>query len=169
MTPGVTGPLPRIVDASPLIGLAKVGQLSLLTAGGRVVIITDTVAQEVQAGEVGDPARMALAAGWGHREADVATPPALRAWRLDAGEESTLALALLRGAVAVLDDGDGRRAARALGILHTGTAGVVAEGKRLGLIPSAGAVLLSLRATGVYLPPDPLLSALLATVSETWP
>lgn len=169
MTPASSGPLPRVVDASPLIGLAKVGRLGLLTAGGRTVIVTDTVAQEVQAGAEDDPARRALAQGWGERRAAAPVPPALAAWRLDAGEASVLALALTLGAVAVLDDGDGRRAARALGVLHTGTAGVVAEGKRQGLIASARDVLQALWSAGVYLPSDPLLATLLLTVDETWP
>ena len=60
---------------------------------------------------------------------------------------------LSSGAVAVLDDGDGRRAARSLGIMHTGTAGIVAEGKRLGLIASAGDVLRSCKSLGCTFPP----------------
>lgn len=170
MTSAPAASLPRVVDASPLIGLAKVGHLDLLTAGGRSVLITATVTNEVLAGGVADPARRALEAGWGEQRADVVVfPPALRAWQLDAGEESTLALALALGAVAILDDGDGRRAARALGVLHTGAAGIVAEAKRLGLIPSAGDVLLAIRAAGVYLPPDAMLTVLLSTLGETWP
>ncbi len=160
------------VDASPLIGLAKIGRLDLLSVGARVQV-TETVYQEVIAGDAGDPARRDLTdlsfGGWGQRTPDVAIPPALAAWGLDAGEEATLALALTSGAVAVLDDGDGRRAARALGIPLVGTVGLVLEGKRHGVVTSAADTLRELRAVNLFLPSDALLRAELALLGEAWP
>ncbi len=164
MTP--SNPLLYAVDASPLIGLAKIGRLDLL---GEQVQVTETVYREVLAGDAGDPARLALASGWGGRVPDVPIPAALAALALDAGEEATLALALSTNAVAVLDDGDGRRAARALGVPHVGTAGLVLEGKRRGVVTSAADVLRALRAANLFLPPDALLSAEMALLGEKWP
>lgn len=162
-------PIPRVVDTSALIVLAKIGRLDLLTAEGRAVWIVDTVAWEVAAGNAQDPARQALAEGFGLRAPDVAVSSALAEWRLDAGEEATIALAQDRGYTCVLDDGDGRRAARALGLIHTGTIGLVTEGKRLGLLASAADTLRDLRDADLYLPDDARMNALLQTVGETWP
>jgi predicted nucleic acid-binding protein len=161
------------VDASPMIGLAKVGRLDLLSAGGWQALVTETVYREVLAGNPKDPARLALIGGWGQKTPDVPIPNALAALTieksLDAGEEATLALALRTGAVAVIDDGDGRRAARALSIPHVGTAGLVVEGKRLGLVASARDTLRDLSTASIFLPRENILRALLATVGETWP
>lgn len=161
-------PLPRVVDAAPLISLAKVGRLDVLTAGNRIVLITNTVAREVQAGADADPARLALQTGWGTRHPDVAVTDDLAAWRLDAGEEAVLALARLIGCTAVLDDGAGRKAARALGIIHTGTTGLVIEAKRQDIVLSAAGLLRDLRQAGLYLPTDAILQAVLHTVGEDW-
>ncbi len=161
-------PLPRVVDAAPLISLAKVGRLDVLTAENRIVLITDTVAREVQAGAETDPARLALQSGWGTRHADVPVAADLAAWRLDAGEEAALALARLRGCAVVLDDGAGRKAARALGIIHTGTTGLVIEAKRQGIVMSAADLLRDLRRAGLYLPTDAILQAVLHTIGEDW-
>jgi len=38
--------LSRVADTRPIIVLAKVGRLDVLTAGGRSVLVTDTVARE---------------------------------------------------------------------------------------------------------------------------
>lgn len=83
-----------VVDASPLIGLAKVGRLDLLTAPNRRVLVAQTVADEVGAGSEDDPARAALAGGWGERLPVPPVPPVLAVRNLDAGEEATLTLAL---------------------------------------------------------------------------
>ncbi len=161
-------PLSRVVDAAPLISLAKVGRLDVLTAGSRIMLVTDTVAREVQAGADADPARLALQSGWGTRHADVPVAADLAAWHLDAGEEAVLALARLLGCAAVLDDGAGRKAARALGIIHTGTTGLVIEAKRQGIVMSAADLLRDLRRAGLYLPTDAILQAVLHTIGEDW-
>jgi len=83
-----------ITDTSPLILLAKVGQLSLLETAARQVLVTDVVEIEVLTGARSDPARIALEAGWGTRVVSPPTPPSVEAFGLDAGETSVLALAL---------------------------------------------------------------------------
>jgi predicted nucleic acid-binding protein len=161
------------VDASPLIVLAKIGRLDLLTVGGRQVQVTETVYREVLAGEANDPARLALIGGFGARTPDVPIEVAFLTWpgraTLDAGEEATLALALSTGATAVLDDGDARRVAKALGILYIGTVGLVLAGKRRGVVASAADVLRALRAVHSYLPSDARLREELELLGETWP
>lgn len=158
-----------IVDTSPLIGFAKIGRLDLLTGPRRHVLITETVVREVEAGPENDPARVALAGGWGERVPTPPVPPALADWRLDAGEEATLALALGRpGALAVLDDTDGRRAARALGVDVVGTTGVVLRARQGGRLDAMAPVLRDLRDADIFLPRHDVLVALLASVGETW-
>ena len=46
----------RFVNASPLITLAKVGRLDLLSGPGVQLVIPEAVAEEVLAGPEGDPA-----------------------------------------------------------------------------------------------------------------
>ncbi len=159
-----------IVDSSPLIVLAKSGQLDLLTAPGRRVLLTESVAREIEAGASSDPARQVVTAGWGERTPDPAVPAELADWVLDAGEEATLALALAnRGALAVLDDGDGRRAAQSLGIPFTGTIGVALQARQSGRVPALFTLILAFHHAGLFLPSDTALKAVLATVGETWP
>lgn len=110
--PGAASVLPElwVVDASPFIGLAKIGRLDPLTAPGRDVVLPEAVIREVEAGP-DDPARQALSEGWGRRLPSAPVPPELASWRLGAGEEAVLALALAPpGALAIVDDTDGRRA-----------------------------------------------------------
>ena len=159
-----------IVDASPLITLAKADLLDVLLAPTRRVWIVDTVAQEINAGPPSDPARRALQQGWGERHADVPVPPESAAWGLDAGEEAVLAFALATpGARAVLDDGDGRRAARALGVPCIGTVGIAAEARREGRLATLAPALRLLAQAGLYLPPDSVLAPVLAAAGEVWP
>ena len=158
------------VDSSPLIVLAKIGRLDLLTAPGRRCLVAGTVAHEIGRGSETDPARLALAGGWGERVGTPSAPKVLAAWRLDAGEEATLAAAPSEPrAVSVLDDGNGRRAAKALRVPHIGTVGVVLRAREAGHIPAAAPPLQALRATGLYLPADGVMQTLLGAVGETWP
>ena len=62
-----------VVNASPLIVLAKVGQLALLERPGHGLLIPEAVRDEVRAGGALDPARVALDAGFGG--AAIATIP----------------------------------------------------------------------------------------------
>jgi len=159
-----------VVDSSPLIVLAKVRRLDLLLAPGRRVLVPDIVAREIGAGPKGDPARLALAAGWGERVSDAQIPSALAEWRLDAGEEATLAAALTYPhSLAVLDDGDARRAAQALHIRMTGTLGIALQARQTGSITALAPLLHALQAVGLFLPRDAALHTLLQTIGEAWP
>ena len=89
-----------VVNASPLISLAKIGRLDLLRAADRDVLIPAAVAEEILAGPAGDPASVALTA----RDLPDPVPMASRVevveWGLGAGETAVLSLALDRGATA---------------------------------------------------------------------
>lgn len=179
--PGATLDVPLIiVNSAPLIALAKVGRLDLLTDrpssfGGmppltRRVLILDAVAREVQAGAASDPARLALQNGWGTSVITPPVPAALTTLRLGSGEEAALALALnIPGAVVVCDDAAGRRAARSLGLALTGTLGVALQARRNGQVTALAPLLHAPRSAGLFLPADADLQALLAPLGEPWP
>ena len=102
----------RVVNASPLITLAKVGRLDLLTRGGQQLVVPTQVADEVLAGPERDPARLALEGGFGAPFHSAVIDPEVLGWSLGAGESAVLSAARSMGAIAILDDQDARTAAR---------------------------------------------------------
>jgi predicted nucleic acid-binding protein len=158
-----------IVDASPIIALAKVGYLQLLDQPSETWI-PETVASEVLAGSANDPGRKVLESGWGRRAAPNLLPDAVLEWGLGMGETAVLALALeQRGRTAVLDDAAARSCARAFGVPVLGTLGLVLRAKRTGLIPSAVQVLEALLAVGLRLDHQTVRTALYHSTGERWP
>lgn len=157
-----------IVNASPLIALAKIGHLDLLRAADREVLIPDAVANEVLAGPAGDPAATALATGTWGEFAPVAARVEVVEWGIGAGETSVLSLAIERGATAVLDDREARRAARTLRVPFIGTLGVVVRARREGRVQSAGHIVDELRRAGLRLDDDLVRAALRRFCGEDW-
>jgi predicted nucleic acid-binding protein len=157
-----------VVNASPLISLAKIGRLDLLSAAEREVLIPAAVAEEILAGPAGDPASVALAA----RSLGEPVPTASRVevveWGLGAGETAVLSLALETGATAVIDDREARAAARSLGVRVIGTLGVVILARQEGRIPAAASVIAELRRAGLRLDEALLRQALRQFVGEDW-
>jgi predicted nucleic acid-binding protein len=147
----------RIVNASPLILLGKIGRLKLLDVGGREVVIPGTVY-----GEVEDPSNPGQLPGREpslppiRREDDVPVPPEVVRHALDPGESMVLALALSLAAAGedvevALDEKKGRRAARALGLRLMGTAGLLVVAKAEGRIERVTPLLDQLEQAGMYL------------------
>ncbi len=160
-------PVRRIVNTSPLILLAKVGQLELLRAGVPEIIVPDAVLLEVGGRGPADPVfqevqRMA----WLKVVPAPPTPTQVLAWNLGAGESSVLAVAMTdRQCEAILDDRDARRCAQTLKIGVRGTLGLVVLAKQLGSIPAARPVIEQLRRSGLFLTDD-LTDQALALVGE---
>jgi predicted nucleic acid-binding protein len=163
----VATPVRRIVDSSPLILLAKVGQLSLLRAGVTEVLVPDTVLSEVGARGPADPVFQQIqAAAWLKIVPAPPTPRRVLVWSLGAGESSVLTIALTDpDCEAILDDRDARRSAQALGIGVRGTLGLVILAKQIGSVPSARPVVEQLRRSGLFLTDD-VASRALALVGE---
>ena len=158
-----------IVNASPLIALAKAGCERLLTAASRTVVVPTAVVAEILAGPPGDPARTLLERGWGQVIQPQALPSRVVEWGLGRGESEVLAVALeCPGSTAVLDAAAARTAARSLGIPVIGTLGVVVRAKKNQHLPSAAMVLAQLTAEGLYLD-DAVIRSVLQQVGETWP
>ena len=158
-----------VVNASPLIVLAKAGHLGLLQAVSSRVLIPEPVTAEILAGPPDDPARRALEGGWGVRIPGPATPASILQWCLGAGESSVLAAALgIPGSEAALDDADARSCARVLGIPVVGTLGLVLRAKVRGRVPSAAAVLRDLVRCGLRLQDGVIRDALRRVAGESW-
>lgn len=158
-----------VVNASPLICLAKAGLLDLLERLDPEVLVPEPVASEVLAGPPGDPARVALEGGWGFRRPGSHVPHRVLEWGLGAGESSVLALALeTASATAVLDDREARVCARLLGVTVVGSLGLVLRAAREGLIPAAAPALQALRGSGIHLDDATIREALARTTGESW-
>jgi len=157
-----------VVNASPVIVLAKAGHLQLLEQMASELLLPEPVVAEVLAGPAADPARQALAAGWGTR-VTVGTPaPELLEWGLGPGETAVLALALETApSTAVVDDAAARTCAKAIGVPVIGTLGVVLRARRQQRIASARDVLKGLVRLGLYVE-DEIVRSALQRIGEEW-
>ena len=142
-----------VVNASPLIYLARADLLGLLQPAADQVYVTDVVAAEILARGDDDPTAAAIRkAPWLGEVAAPEIPAVILAWDLGPGESSVLAWALLnQGCRAIIDDLQGRRCAEALGIPLRGTLGLVLRAKRLGQVERARPIVDRLRGAGMYL------------------
>jgi len=158
-----------ILNASPLIIMARIGCEGLFSDLADEVVVPRAVAIEVQAGPATDRARQALTAG---RFQIVVTPPPpaeILAWDLGAGETAVLTLALAEsGWTAILDDAAARRCARSFALPVKGTLAVVILARQRGLISSATELLQALKIVGFRLDDRVIQDALARTVGERW-
>jgi predicted nucleic acid-binding protein len=115
-----------VVNASPLILLAKVEHISLLPKLTEQLVIPTSVVAEVQGGPSSDPAQAWLSgegAAW--FRADIAAVSSVAAWDLGAGETAVLSWAHEHGDFeAILDDRAARKCAVIERIPVRGTLGV---------------------------------------------
>jgi predicted nucleic acid-binding protein len=151
-------------DASPLIGLAVAEKLEVLRELYGRVTITRVVKEEITAREnlAGAPRlEAALREGWLR-----VAPTPLDTWRytnLDAGEASTIALALRHeNALALMDDVRGHEQALALGLEVIGLTDVLLAGKRAGVLGRIKPILKRLKQRGFIVPEASLRAVLLA-------
>ena len=160
-----------VADASPLILLGRLGLLDLLPRLFERVLTPREVFQEVAGREEGLPGSRAVReAEWlevvdGDSEAQEALQVTLRG-ELDLGEAAAIALASSRGADLVLiDERQGRRIARNLGLEVKGTIGILLQARRLGLVHRLEPVLERLQEAGAWIKED-LLRAILEAAGE---
>jgi len=158
-----------IINASPVIALAKVGQVELLARLPEQALIPQAVAEELSVAPEGDPARLVLDSGLFKIIKSPAISEKIMAWDLGRGESAVLSYALSYPEfVAVLDDGAARRCARSFSLHVIGTLSVVILAKQHGLIESAAAVLQALRGVDFRLDDTIIRDALARTVGEKW-
>ena len=161
-----------VVDSSVLITLAAGGQFHLLRELYATLYVPPEVWNEVTTTHKPfgtNEARQARDAGW----LLIRTPASLAAVRalpfnLQAGETEALALALeLAGALLLVDDAQGRRAARALGIDYTGTLGVLLRAKADGKLTALSPVLTLMQQRTSFWLSEEVLRAALVQASES--
>jgi len=126
---------PIVADSSPLIALARIGQLALTQRLFDQVWLPPAVAREIVP-QTPKPGVEALAnAAW------LTTQPLQQPNVLDrvstdlgVGEREAIALALERNSALLLDDAQGRREAQRLGVPMLRTIGLLIEAKAQGAI-----------------------------------
>ena len=159
-----------VADTSPLIALARTGELDLLRRLYGRVALPPAVQAELAIGSDRPGARAleaALAAGWLSVQAvsDRAPGPDL-SLLLGPGEAEAIVLAEERQArLLLIDDLRGRRIARRRGIPVAGVAGVLLAAKSRGEIAAVGPILRRLSEAGYRLSPR-LVAEVFAAAGE---
>ncbi len=159
-----------VADTSPLIALARIGELDLLRRLYGRVAVPAAVEAELAIGSDRPGARMleaALVAGWLSVQpvSDRAPGPDL-SLLLGPGEAEAIVLAEERQArLLLIDDARGRRTARRRGIPVAGVAGVLLAAKSRGEIAAVGPILRRLSEAGYRLSPR-LVAEVFAAAGE---
>ena len=125
-----------VVNASPLIVLAKIDMLWLLEKLCIDLAIPSGVVEEINDGPMEDRARKSIDLEGARFKVDVSdVPTMISAWDFAKGESQVLAWAHLnRDYEAILDDRDGRNCADAFGIRVIGSFGSIVLAYRNKLI-----------------------------------
>ncbi|MGO9313313.1 MAG: DUF3368 domain-containing protein [Syntrophobacteraceae bacterium] len=145
-----------VVNASPLITLAKIGQVSLLHELCEEIVIPAGVNEEInRTPDENDPARMWMRSrGRDFVRPAGQVPPAISAWDLGLGESEVLAWANEHlGWEAILDDKAARDCAASLGIKARGTIGVILLAKKEKKTTNATLLLDQIRLAGFRIDP----------------
>jgi predicted nucleic acid-binding protein len=156
-----------VINASPVILLAKAGLIKHLSTLANPLVIPEPVVAEINLHREED-----AAVEWLRHEGQEFVQPAvsellvLSSYGIGAGERSVISWAVAnQGFTAVLDDYEARKAAQQLGVPVLGTVGVVLLLKQCNLIPDAKTSLLTIRRAGGFLS-DTLLREALKRVGE---
>jgi predicted nucleic acid-binding protein len=154
--------MPRRLSSWP-----KAERIEFLRLVGRELVVPSAVASEIQAFGAEDVAAQALAATpWLQVVETPPVPARIQAWDLGPGESAVLAWCHSHpGAMAIIDDLEGRRCAAAFQIPVRGTLGLILLAKKSGQIPAARPVAESMRRSGMFLS-DRVLNRALAMVGE---
>jgi hypothetical protein len=143
-----------VVNAGPLVALSLAGRLDLLPALFPEFWIPEAVFREVAVAGLGRPGAAALSdASWTERIRPAPEPDPLLVAELDPGEAAVISLARVNTpCMAIIDEKRGRRIAHQVyGLPVKGTAGLLVEAKRRGLLNDLRSTLLELRRAGYYL------------------
>lgn len=149
--------LRRVVNASPIIFLDRLGLLDLLNEPGVSVLVPAPVLEELGGLNPNDPAAVQIRSStWIQAVPAPPIPDVLRPFPLDRGEAAVIALALSHGddeTQVVLDDLAARRCAKALGLNVRGTLAFLLVAKAEGRIAALRPLLELLHGSGMRLSP----------------
>jgi predicted nucleic acid-binding protein len=157
-----------VINAGPLVALTLLDQLDLLPQLYKECWIPKTVYHEVAIAGLGKPGAMALQrVDWLDRIRLSPPPDPLLVMELDAGEAEVISLARnLAPCLAVIDERRGRRIAQDVyGLPVKGTAGILVEAQRKGLISTVRPSLLKLKSVGYFIS-DNVINAACQAVGE---
>ena len=132
-----------VSDTSPIFYLLLIGEIDLLPALFRTVLIPEAVTRELHHPGVPVPVRQWIATPppWLQTDASRREKPPAQLAALDEGEREAIRLALrLGGDLVILDDKAARAAAEGLGLKVTGTLGILDTAARRGLVDLLAAV-----------------------------
>jgi len=156
-----------VCDTSPITNLAAVGRLELLKKLFGVVLITESVRDELQADGGVYPGSNVASLDWVEvRTASNRTMVDQLRKTIHFGEAESIVLALeCKADLVLLDDADGRSAAQQCGLTVMGTLGVLIRAKRMGFIPVVKPILDDLIAHGFFVR-DSVAQGILKIVGE---
>ena len=142
-----------ISNTGPIIALAGIQQLALLSELFGAVHISPQVYRELSGGSERIPSNPVAGIHWIKTENLTQPLDPLLTYELDSGEATTIALARERpGSLILIDEKKGRRIAeKVYGISILGTGGVLLRAKTRGIIPSLKPLLLQMKANGYFL------------------
>ncbi len=126
-----------VSNTSPILNLAIVNHLELLRQQFGKILIPNGVLEELKVGEErpGSPAiREAILSGW-IQIRKVSNGPLVQVLRqsLDGGESEAIALAIeLKASWTLLDEREGRKVAKSLGLNVTGILGILLRARQAG-------------------------------------
>ncbi len=156
-------------DSGPLIALARLDLLAIPSRLFGELLVTSTVWQEVMRGQrEAEHSGLSSALTKGLLrvvDAPEQVPLALAEARLDAGERSALALALLHAAVVLVDERRGRACASVMGLPVIGTLGLLVQARAAGMLARLRPLTDALLHSGYFLA-QPLVDRMLASVGE---
>ena len=143
-----------VINSGPLVALSLAGRLDLLPALFGEFWIPDLVFSEVAIAGLGRPGADALTdERWTSHVCPSPEPDPLLIAELDPGEAAVIALARsLTPCLAIIDEKRGRKIAHQVyGLPVKGTAGLLVEAYRRGLLSDVRATLLDLKRAGYFL------------------
>lgn len=154
-------------DSSPLIALAIIGQLELLTKLYQSVIIPTKVWEEITIDGANLPGASAISQlNWLIIQEPIPELVKSLSILLDPGEAEAIALAIsLPESTVLLDDAQARRVAEHLGVNRIGTLGILRRAKKAGLITAIKPYTIKLQNSGIYMRQS-LINAILRDVGE---
>ena len=155
-----------VVNSGPLIALSLLGRLELLESLFDEFWIPDAVYHEVTVAGVGKPGALAISdAAFSARVLTAPAADPLLVAELDLGEAAVISLArTMPSCLVVLDEKRGRRIAQQVyGLSVKGTAGLLVEAARAGLLQNLQADFKALRIAGYYIS-DAVVDAALRSV-----
>ncbi len=142
-----------MVNASPLICLAKAGLLNALLGVFPKVCIPRAVYDEVMDGPDDDCARLFLQKSEGYTIVEPGVMnEVVRDWDLGAGETAVLNSVIDKsGTIAVIDDAAARKCARTLDVPYCGSLGILVKAHKAGVIGDLNASISVIQESGLYL------------------